>query len=225
MAPRNTLNSGTGLGHWRPGRAPPRTVMESARRPISAVPWSMRRRSSKTSGLRPWNSSISRSSAACWWTIDWTRRAMFTKARCADSRLDSSSSRVLRITRSSTRCVSGRSRCTPLLSTTLRITSMGPSPCRSRHSASGRISRPSRIISPSWAAMHPSRWVSRCAYCARSLRMVRPRRTASMPTTMTMSVATAPHEPTASRAGSVTAATAAPVAAAMSMAGSNSTRV
>lgn len=34
----------------------------------------------------------------------------------------------------------------------------------------------------------------------------------------------APHQPTAARAGSVTMATAAPVAAAITMAGSNSTR-
>ena len=77
-----TLNSGTGWGQLRPGRPPPSTAMESARRPISAVPWSMRSRSSKTSGLRPWSSSISRSSLYCWWTIAWTRRAMLTKERC-----------------------------------------------------------------------------------------------------------------------------------------------
>ena len=69
--------------------------MESARRPISAVPWSMRRRSSKTSGLRPWSSSISRSSLFCWWTIAWTRRAMLTKARCAESRIASSRSMIV----------------------------------------------------------------------------------------------------------------------------------
>ena len=35
-------------------------------------------------------SSISRSSVACWWTMAWTRRAMLTKERCAESRRISS---------------------------------------------------------------------------------------------------------------------------------------
>ncbi len=125
MAPRNTLYSGTGSGHWRPGRPPPSTEMESARRPISAVPWSMRRRSSKTSGLRPWSSSISRSSLACWWTMAWTRRAMLTKERCAESRMFSSRSTILSTVISKSRCGCGSCRQSGSVSTTWRITSRG----------------------------------------------------------------------------------------------------
>ena len=224
MAPRSTLYSGTGLGHWRPGRPPPSTAMESARRPISAVPWSMRSRSSKTSGLRPWSSSISRSSTFCWWTIAWTRRAMLTKERCAASRCSSSWSTIRTSSTSNARWDLGMFRWAGSLSTSTRTASSGEEPARTCPSTAGSSSSRRWSISASCRETRRSMTLVRCASSARAARTARPRRTTSAAVAVTSTVAMAPHQPTAVRAGPVIRATAAPVAAAIAMAGSNNAR-
>lgn len=142
--------------------------MLAARRPMSALRWSMSWRPRASTRSVPWTICIVRRSLVSWWTMAWTRRATATRARWEESRVFSSASTAWRRVRRAPRSASANSSSRWSPKETECMISEEGSPFWSRATAAGSSSSAIHTAVVRWSARRPSSAASRRAWDSRA---------------------------------------------------------